>query len=289
MSGVRRAARASTPRLPIGSARRRANHAERSPLFGWLVRSGFVARGVTYGIVGVLAAALALGAGTDGTTPNQQGALALVARAPLGKAALVVIAVGLLSYAVWKLIQGVAGHGPEGGGGTSALDRISSIAGGIAYLVFFAIAVRVLTGSAGNASNGPRRAAAGVLGWPGGPWIVGAAGVALIAISLYQVYDALSGGFASDNKTGEMGPDERRTFLVLGRIGLTARALVFALIGYFVLRTAIAFRPGNAVGVDGALARLHHQPLGPWLVGLAAAGLLVFSVYSLFEAGYRRL
>jgi hypothetical protein len=43
------------------------------------------------------------------------------------------------------------------------------------------------------------------------------------------------------------------------------------------------------VGLDGALARIHHQPFGPWLLGLAAAGLLVFAVYSLFEARYRRL
>jgi hypothetical protein len=86
-----------------------------------------------------------------------------------------------------------------------------------------------------------------------------------------------------------MGQLERRVFMTLGRIGLVARALVFALVGYFLVKTAIDFNPHDAVGLDGALARVHRQPFGPWLLGLAAAGLLVFAAYSLLEARYRRL
>lgn len=257
--------------------------------FKWLVRAGFVARGLTYGIVGALAIALAFGAGTDGTKPNQQGALQLIAGAPLGFVALVAIAVGLLAYAGWKLLQGIAGHGPEGGGDSGAFDRIGNIAGGVAYLIFFAVAVRVLAGSSGNSSKAPRHAAAGVLGWPAGRWLVGAGGVILVAVSVYQVYEAVTGRFASDAKTGEMDPAERSAFMAIGRIGLVARALVFAVCGYFLVQTAIAFNPKSAVGVDGALARLHHQTFGPWIVGLVGAGLLVFAVHSLFEARYRRL
>jgi hypothetical protein len=77
--------------------------------------------------------------------------------------------------------------------------------------------------------------------------------------------------------------------MVVGRVGLVARAMVFGLIGYFVLRTAIDYDPHEATGLDGALARVHHQPFGPWLLGLTAAGLIVFAAYSLFEARYRRL
>jgi hypothetical protein len=56
-----------------------------------------------------------------------------------------------------------------------------------------------------------------------------------------------------------------------------------------VLETALDYNPREATGLDGALARVHHQPFGPWLLGLAAAGLIVFAAYSLFEARYRRL
>src|SRR5438270_7671668 len=76
---------------------------ERSRVFEWLVRAGFVARAITYALIGALALAIAVGAGTDGTAPNQQGALELIAQAPLGRVALGAIAVGLLAYAMWKL------------------------------------------------------------------------------------------------------------------------------------------------------------------------------------------
>jgi hypothetical protein len=261
----------------------------RSEPFELLVRAGFATRAVSYGVIGGIALALALGVGPAPAAPNQQGSLAFIAGAPLGRVAVGVAAAGLLAYALWKLGQAAFGRGPEGGGDPDVKGRVASAGGGVVYLGFFAVALRILFGSASSGSDGPSKTAAGVLGWTGGPLLVGIAGVALVAISLYQAYDAVCGGFADDSKLAEMSPPVRRTFMWLGHVGLLARALVFALVGYFVIKTAIDFNPRDAVGLDGALARVRHQPFGPWLLGLVAAGLLVFSVYSLLEARYRRL
>ncbi len=211
----------------MGKARRESEHAADSPAIRWAVRAGFVARGITYAVVGALALALAAGAGTGGTPADQQGALTLLYQNWLGKLALVVIAAGLLAYALWKLFQGVFGRGPEGGGGDGVIDRLGNVAGGIAYIIFFAVAVRILV-SGGGSSGGPQHEAGGVLGWPGGAFLVGLGGGVLIAVSAYQIYDAVSGNFAQEAKTERMSQDQRRLFLTLGRIGLTARALVFA-------------------------------------------------------------
>lgn len=273
----------------LAAGQRETRRLARTRPFRWLVRAGFVARAITYGVIGVLAIAIALGAGTDGTTPNQEGALALIAGSPLGRVALIVISAGLLAYALWKLMQGWLGRGPEGGGGMELKDRVGNVAGGVVYLSFFAVAIRTLLGSSGNSSAEPRQATSGVLGWPGGQVIVAVAGAGLVAISLYQLFDALRGKFAQDSKIERMDSRQRRVFLILGRIGLSARALVFMLIGYFLLRTALEYDPRQAIGVDGALARLHHQPFGTVLVALAGAGLLIFAIFSLFEARYRRL
>ncbi len=269
-----------------------AEHPTPAKSLSWLVRIGFVARGLTYGVIGGLAIALAVGAGTDHTAPNQQGALALVARAPLGVVALSVAAAGLLAYAGWNLVQAIRGHGLEGGGGSGAFDRVSNLARGLVYLGFFAVALRVIIdggGSGRQSAGAPRHAAAGVLGWTGGRWLVGAAGVVLVAIALQQAWTAVTDGFTSGLKSGELGQRERRLLLIAGRVGLTARALVFAVCGYFLVRTAVEFQPARAVGVDGALERLHQQALGPLIVGLVGAGLLVFAGYCLLEARYRRL
>ena len=263
---------------------------EQSTPFDWLVRVGFLARGLTYGLVGALALAVAFGAGTGGTAPDQGGALALVSRAPLGFAVLVVIAAGLLAYAAWKLVQAIRGRGPEGGGGSGLAERAANGASGVVYLVFCGVAIEILAGSgAPNSNSAPKHAAAGVLGWPAGPWLVGIAGVLLICGAIYQAYYGLSERFTKQIKTGEMSQDERRLICTAGKIGFVARALVLAVCGYFLTQSAISYDPKKAVGVDGALAKLHHETFGPWIVGLVGIGLIVFAGFSLFEARYRRL
>jgi hypothetical protein len=272
-------------REPSAAARRFAD----APAFRFAVRTGFVARGFTYAIIGAVAIALAVGAGSKGQAPDQQGALSLVASAPLGSAALVVIAIGMAAYAMWKLTLAAIGVGPDGGGGHEVKERVSNLAGGLVYLSFSALTVRVLVGSAGNQTRQQHRAAAGVLGWPGGRELVGAAGVILIGICLQQAYEAWKGEFAQESKTGEMGARERGAFMLMGRSGLIARSLVFALSGYFLLRTAIDFHVSRGIGIDGALAEVHRQTDGNGLLAAVGLGLLVFAVFSVMEARRRRL
>jgi hypothetical protein len=262
--------------------------AGRSTGFRWLVRAGFVARGLVYGVIGGLALALALGA-ADGSTTNQQGALALVAAAPLGGVAVAVLAIGMLAYAAWQIGQAILGRGLEDAERDGPADRIGKLGSGLAYLGLFVIAVKALIGAANTESSGPSRAAAGVLGWPGGRWIVGLAGVVFVGVCCYLAYDGLSGSYLDESKTEEMTPEIRRTLDVVGRVGLFSRAVVFALIGYFLIRTAIDFDPAKAIGVDGALREVAQQPYGSWLLGLVAVGLIVFAASSLAEARYRRL
>jgi hypothetical protein len=272
--------------LPTRVARR-ALSVERSKLFCWAVRAGFITRGVTYGVIGGLAVALALGAGSAGTTPNQQGALALIAQGPLGRVAVGVAAVGLLAYALWRLGLGVVGRGPEGRGGKSLKDRVGNLGAGAVYVAFFAIAVQVLVGAAGR-DGGERGETAGVLGWPGGQFIVGIAGGILIAVSLFQIYEAVRGQFIDDNKSGQMSRGERRIFVGIGGVGLVARAVVFALVGYFLCRTAIEFKT-TGVGIDGTLAQVRGQPWGNLILAFVALGLEIFGLFSFFEARYQRL
>lgn len=274
----------NTPRSKSDQAVRAA----RSSGFPWLIRAGFVARGLVYGLIGGLALALALGA-AGGSTTNQQGALALIAGAPLGSVALAVLAVGILAYAVWQIGQGVLGRGLESAGQDSTIDRLANLGSGVAYVGLFVIAVKVLFDASSKQSSGPRKAAAGVLGWPGGQWIVGVAGLVFVVVCFFMAYDGVSGSFLEETKTGMMSPKARRVFGFVGRAGRVSRALVFALVGYFLIRTAIDFDPNKAIGVDGALRKVAQQPYGSWLLGLVAIGLILFAASSLAEARYQRL
>jgi hypothetical protein len=66
-----------------------------------------------------------------------------------------------------------------------------------------------------------------------------------------------------------------------------ARGAVFSTVGLFLVVAAIQAKPGKAKGIDAALVALAKTPLGPWLLGLVAVGLVLFGAYSLCEARWR--
>jgi Domain of Unknown Function (DUF1206) len=278
---------APTKPQPVRGAQASGEKVARSRGFEWLARAGFVARGVIYGIIGILAIKVALGAG--GTTTNQQGALKTIAHQPFGKVLLILVAVGLAGYALWRLVHALLGHGPEDS--DSGFDRVAALGSGIVYAGLCAIAIEILlgSGSTGGGSGNTSKTTAGVFGWPGGTWLVGIAGAVLIGIGLYQGYRGISKDFLKDLKTEQMSAWVRNWIEWIGSFGHLARMVVFGLIGVFLIKAAIDFNPNQAVGLDGALAKLAHASYGPFLLGIVAAGLIAFGVYSLSDARYRRI
>jgi uncharacterized protein DUF1206 len=257
--------------------------AESKPL-GWLARAGLVARGLVYLTIGVLAFKVALGEG--GKAANQQGALKTIAHQPFGKTLLVLVAISLGGYALWRLTRAAVGRGAEQR--DSGFDRVAALASGIAYGILCVTAVKILTGSS-TGSGTPKEATGGVLGWSGGTVLVAIAGAVLIGVAVYQAYKGLAKKFLDDAKTNEMSPGVRKAYTALGVFGLVARAVVFALVGYGLIKAAIDYDPQKAIGLDGALRKLADAAYGPVLLGLVAVGLIGFAAYSIADARYRKV
>lgn len=272
---------------PVREARASGETVVESRGFSWLARAGFVARGLIYLIIGVLAIKLAAGAGGEAT--NQQGALKTIAQQPFGKVLLILVAVGLAGYALWRIVHGLLGHGPEDSDSSS--ERVAAFASGIVYAGLCAVAVEILlgSGSSSGSSGNTSKTTAGVLGWPGGTWLVGVGGAVLIGVGLYQGYRGISKDFLKDSKTEQMSRRVRRWIERIGSVGHLARMVILALVGVFLIKAAIDYNPNQAVGLDGALAKLAHNSYGPLLLGVVAAGLIAFGVYSLTDVRYRRI
>jgi|SRR5579864_39795 len=267
---------------PGSDTRLAAEKFARSDGFEWLSRAGFVARGLVYGIIGILAVKLALGSG--GQSASQKGALQAIAHQPFGHFLLLLVAIGLAGYSLWRLTRAILGHGPEGS--DSGFDRVAAAASGIVYAGLCALAVEILLGSSGSSSSGNAK---GVFGWPAGVWLVGIAGAVLIAVGLYQGYRGVSHDFLEDSKTEEMSPGVRSWIKWIGAFGYLSRMVVFGLVGVFLIKASIDYNPSKAVGLDGALARLRDSAYGPYMLGVVATGLIAFGLYSLSDARYRRI
>jgi uncharacterized protein DUF1206 len=277
----------STGQAPAGKARAKGERVARSDSFEWLARAGLVARGVVYGVIGILAVKLALGDG--GKTTNQQGALQTIAKQPFGKLLLILVAVGLFGYALWRLVRAAIGHGPEASDDTK--ERIAGAVSGFAYAALCVTAIKILVGSGGGggASSHPDKTTGGVLDWPGGVVLVALAGVVIAGVGLEQGYKGIKRKFLEKSKTEQMGTETRKAFTAVGVFGHLARMVVFCLIGWFLLRAAIDYDPDNAVGLDGALATLGQSSYGPVVLGVVALGLLGFALYSVLDARYRKV
>jgi uncharacterized protein DUF1206 len=272
---------------PVREAKARGEQLERTDTYEGLARAGLVARGIVYAIIGVLALKLALGDGGDAT--NQQGALQTIAQGPFGKVLLALVAIGLIGYATWRLVRAALGHGPEANDDTK--DRIRSLVSGIFYAGLAVTALQILFGSGdgGGPASNPDKATGGVLDWPAGQVLVVTAGLIFIGVGLDQAREGIQRRFLEDSKTEQMSEGMKKAFTAVGVTGHVARAVVFGMIGWFLIRAAIDYDPDKAVGLDGALAKLGQSTYGPVALGVVAAGFVAFAVYSMFDARYRRV
>ena len=73
----------------------------------------------------------------------------------------------------------------------------------------------------------------------------------------------------------------------LGSLGFLARGLVFCMVGWFLVESALDDDPNHTGGLDAALRRLADSDHGPTLLRLVAVGLILFGVYRLVDARVR--
>ncbi|MET0687489.1 MAG: DUF1206 domain-containing protein [Solirubrobacteraceae bacterium] len=259
----------------------------RSDGFEWLARLGLAARGVVYAVIAILALKVALGDG--GKTTDQQGALKTIAQQSFGEILLIVVAIGLFGYALWRLVRAAIGHGAEGDR-DDAKERIDGVASGIGYGILFVTALGILFGSGGGGGGGgPQSTTGGVLDWPAGQVLVIIAGLVLLGVAVDQGIKGFKRKFLEKSHTERMSEKTKKVFTAFGVFGHLARMVIFGLMGYFLIKAAIDYDPKEAVSLDGALAKLANSAGGPLVLGAVAVGLLGFGLYSFMDARYRRV
>ena len=128
-----------------------------------------------------------------------------------------------------------------------------------------------------------------LLPWPLGQVLVAGAGIAVACVGLRELYQAYKKGFLAYLKLDEMGERVRKWTERWGRLGIAARGIVFGVVGTFLIRAALEYDPQEARGLGGALQTLAEQPLGPWLLGVVALGLIAYGVFMLSVARYRHI
>jgi hypothetical protein len=256
----------------------------------WLARLGYAVRGIVYLIIGGLAIKLATGYG--GKATDQHGALQAIGQQPFGKFLLVVVAIGLVGYALWKLVE--AFFDPDGVGKSAKgiVGRIGDVIVGLAYasLALGAISIVTGTGNGGKSSNASTQDwTARLLQHPFGVFLVVIIGLIVVATAAYLLYRAYAADFRKRLNLSSLSAQWRKWAIFSGRFGYAALGVVYGIIGIFLVVAAVKNNAGQAKGLSGALQLLIHQPFGPVLLAVVALGLIAYGIYSFVEARYRRL
>jgi hypothetical protein len=245
-----------------------------------LARLGYGARGVVYGLVGGLALLAALGSG--GQTGGSRSALQSLLEQPLGKLWLGLIALGLLGFCIWRIVEAATdadhlGNDMKGLG----IRIVHGISGGI----YAGLAVGWGSGG-GSEDQTAQDWTAWLLAQPFGRWLVGLIGLGIVGAGLGFAWKAWRGDVMANLS---VPGDKRHWVVTLGRLGFAARGVVFVMIGGFLVLAALHSSSSEVHGLGGALRALQQQPYGWVLLSLTAIGLFAFGLFSLVQARYRHI
>ena len=181
----------------------------------------------------------------------------------------------------WLITLDAAFGTEHGGRGWEALGK-RVVAGGIGliylYLSYKAVRV-VLAGRAGT--MGTAEQADTVLDLPGGDLVLSGVAVGLVIAGMNQLWKAIRCRFMRRLREGA---GEKEWIKWMGRLGYAARGIIFLVVAWTVYRAATDHRATEAGNLESALDILR----GPFLAPIAA-GLMLFGLFSLVEARYRRI
>ncbi len=267
-----------------------AEETVRHPAVKWLTRFGFYTKGGLYIVIGFLAILLVIGL-QGGKIADPTGALGTVAQKPFGKILLIIFIFGAIGHGLWNILRGAADVDNVGKNWLGIVKRIFFIGIGLVYIGLALTAWSITLSAKASGENGelPQTITSILLAIPLGVIIVFIIGVSVFGASIHECYSGFSGKFREHYRSWEIKGWHGRFISILGVMSFTARAVIFALMGYFFILAAINYNAEQAIGLDGALLTLSQTGYGKTLLFVMAVGLVCHGILAFYEAKYRRI
>src|SRR5438132_13790053 len=132
-----------------------------------LERLGYVARGVLYAVMGVLALRIAMGQ-PGGQATDLTGSLVYLIGQPFGKLVLYVMVIGLAAYSVWGFIRAIFDPLHRGSDASGYLERLGFVSSAVSYAAIVVFGLRSLIRNGGASGDSTQQTILSVLDHPAG-------------------------------------------------------------------------------------------------------------------------
>lgn len=192
---------------------------------------------------------------------------------------------------MWNILRGTADVDNAGKGWKGISTRILAIGVGIFYLYLAWTAWDLFLTVQVTTENGTvqKTFVSILLAIPLGAVLAAIIGIGIVGAGIHECYSGITGKYQENFKMYKLQGPKRIIVNILGYFSFVARALIFALMGYFFISAAFFYDPQISVGIDGALLTLSQTYYGKTLLFVTATGLVCHGILSLYEARYRRI
>ena len=251
--------------------------------------TGYIAKGVVYGITGIL---------TFLTTSNMGGekvgklsVIDYLEQQKFGAFIVIFLGLGLLCYGSWRLIQGILDPEDIGSKPKDIATRIGFSISGIIYTVLGVIAIFDAL-DISSFFSGNRNSENSILTGTSGSILLLAVGIGLAFKGIYQFIKAYKGDFLSKFHIQSISSINKQKYIKrIGYAGLLSRGVVVSIVSYIFITAGINLKGATSQKMKGtseAFSFIQNQVYGKWLLGIVALGLVCYGLFMFSTAAYRK-
>ncbi|KAJ3033580.1 hypothetical protein HK097_004793 [Rhizophlyctis rosea] len=258
----------------------------------WAGKLGFFAKALVYGLIGGMAIHVAKG-GEEDISP-QGSFLILGNNGVIGIPVLIIMAVCLVMYALWRFSEAATGQGSDATFSKTKnifKYRVSPAVSGLVYIAYTYYVIRtIFTPREERAPSGGSQTTQSKFpdswskqgGW--GKFGVAFIGFTFLIATLTQLIVFFTGSFKQDLYKKKLRNKWFRWFVfTIGHIGFFARGMVFLLVAIMMFRSLTVPTGSNSTVTDKATEILLEETWGKVLLILLGVGLLLYSLFALLN------
>lgn len=251
-----------------------------------IARIGVATKGVIYTLIGVLTAYATLNAHKNVT--SSKGVLKYLASQSFGQILLLIISLGIICYVAWRLYLALKFPEDEDNNDSkSIIKRIGYFISAMSYGLLAFSAIEILITQSGSGSSKQTWISL-LLDQSWGVYVIYLIALGLAIKGAYELYRAYSGKFKNRITGAELDSNSETFLLVIGKIGFTARGIVFGVLAYLFFKAASRSNADMAGGTKTAFSFLYEQG-GLIMLGVVALGLALYGVYLIASSRYRNI